>query len=197
VRTCLSGIVGIGLLSATVNGAVAQEGAVVGFVDLPDLVADLASAITEARLIDNEPPFFLIENVTLNLKGTWSEGVDAAFRIPIWTFGLEVEGEGSSTSSEQMELTLVPAQSALVGGRGIVDLEPVIRALKEAFSDEQQEVLRAQSVTFTRNWLLEKSAGAGADLAVIKLGGDIASEQAQSITFSLCQTVDMDTCGTE
>lgn len=182
---------GLALGLCLTGAAAAQDGKVVEFVNLPDLVRDIERAIAEARLVDNEPPFFIIKEVELRLKGSWTEGAEGGFRIPVWIFSVNVEGDITSIETEELAITVVPPDGGLVGGENLVDLTSLVRTLKETFSATS---LRGKSISFTRKWILQRSAEADVDAIIMQFGAGISDEKAQSITYHLCQTEDLETC---
>ncbi len=154
-----------------------------GFVDLARLKHDLQASIAEARLVDPNPPFFIVRQIDLKLQGVRRLEGSGAFSIPIWVFGLDLGAGGTLEQSAKLELELIPPDRGLVGGTNLVDFSPLVRTLKEAFVADRGDGLLAASVKYTRTWALQRAAEGEADAVVIKIGGGISDEKAQSVTF--------------
>ena len=174
--------------------AVGQDSAIGGYVGLSDLIKDITRAISEARLVDNKEPYFIIKEVELHLKGSWTVGGEGKFTIPVWIIDVSAEAAVTSIKTEELALVLIPSDSAPVGGDSLIELTGLIRTIKESFAATRSEGITAKSIDFTREWIFQRNADANVETVVMKLGAGISDEKAQSITFRLCQTEDLETC---
>lgn len=188
-RLVLLFVLGFGVVSRS-----AQASDIADFVELPQLTQDLARAITAAKLVDPEEPFFIIRKIELTLQGVQVGEGNVVFSIPVWVFEVDLETGGVLERREALELTLIPTPTALVGGDSLVDITPLLKILKEAFAQSRDLKLLAPSIKITRKWALQRAFEGGVDTIVLKVGAGISDEKAQSITFHLCQTQDLENC---
>jgi hypothetical protein len=158
------------------------------FLELRHLTAELEKAIIEAKQVSDQPPIFIVQKVALKLKGenrTSAQG-GLSFSIPIFKAGIDLSAKANETLSEALDLELIPRERVTVGGPTFVDFVSLVRVLKVSFKSDTR--LRAASVAYSLRWALQVAGDGKVNVVVAKLGGEIARENSQEVTFHLCET---------
>ena len=175
------------------RGAWAQE----DWYSVKDLKDAIVEAISDARKLADQAPYFLVKKVELELKGTISGGVGAGFSIPIFGASIDLGAEAASSAQETLALVLVPAETVVVGGEAPeINLAAVIADLKQAFrtkKDESPEFIVA-SVNYEKVWTLQFSVEGRIDFVIASAKVSISKEKQQRIKFTLCETVNLRDC---
>jgi hypothetical protein len=157
------------------------------FVGLDAVLLELEQDIQQAKLSD-QPPFFIVEKVELTLKGERKVAVDgsASFSIPVFKVGADLSAKGGTTVNDEMKLTLVPRDRAVVGGTHPVNFTTLITQLKASL--QKSTALDATRIEYSERWALERSGDGKVNIVVAKLGTEISQQNSQQIVFILCQT---------
>jgi hypothetical protein len=185
----LCGFIVLGCTTATVAETPSKD-----FLGLGDLTREIVQAISEAKLVSDQPPYFIIKKVNLKLKGELRTAADGSveFTVPIFGAGADLSAKGVRTVSSTTELDLVPKEMTPVGGTRFADFIALIRVLKQTFNSNA--LLNAGNVTFSESWALQLDANGKVNLVVAKAGAEISSENSEEITFVLCQTLNRSDC---
>jgi hypothetical protein len=161
---------------------------------LKDLKMTIQEAISDARALSDTEPYFLIKMVELELRGT-SSG-EGGFSIPVFGSAVNLGLEGDISSSDKLELALIPTQSIVVGGEKKIDLAGLLSELKSAFKrDKENETgFNILSAKYTKIWTLQYNAGGNINFIIAKGDVKISREKQQKIIFTLCETLNHVDC---
>lgn len=183
--------VGLTLSSTTVDSGWAQAQR---FLTLADLEIELERAISQAKLISDRPPYFIIQKVALKLAGKNSTAADGSigFTIPIFDYGANLGIDLTQTDGGTLELELITPTREVVGGTTSIDLSSLVTILKDSFKPGTK--FRVKSAKYTLLWTLQSDGGGKVNALVAKGGVHLAKENSQEITFYLCETLNRFEC---
>src|SRR5437016_1837154 len=105
------------------------------FVDLRQFKREIEHSIQQGRRVSDQPPYFIIQKVVLNLQVEMRQGASGSlgFAVPVFATNANLAAEGAQTALEKLEIELIPPENTIVGGERTIDLVPFIRALKDVF----------------------------------------------------------------
>jgi hypothetical protein len=147
------------------------------------LLVELDQTIGAAKLVSDQPPFFLIQKINLTPHGEKRRSANGGleFTIPIFKVGANLNAKEVGLTSETLELELAPPAKTIVGGRQTIDFAQMVQTLKNTFKPDV--AIRPLTIKYSQRWALQLEAKAGGNVIVVKVGGDIAQENSQGDCF--------------
>ncbi|UCF91498.1 MAG: hypothetical protein JSW39_25030 [Desulfobacterales bacterium] len=184
------------LTSISLREAASQE----GWYSLQALQAEIDRAISDARELADQPPYFLVKKVELELKGTKSVDPAGGFSIPVFGASIDLGVKTTTSANEVLEIALVPSDSTVVGGDAPkIDLAGLIADLKNAFRREKgkKPLFIIATVKYEKSWALQLTGNGGIKLVIASAKLSISDEKRQLVRFTLCETVNLRDCAAE
>jgi hypothetical protein len=184
----------LGLLAASLPGQGLAQEAPPTYLALRELKIALEQAIREAKRVSSDPPHFIIKKIELELQGDQTAGAQGSIGIPVFGVGVDLSAKGTYEAQQKLKIELVPPESQIVGGVPVIELAPLIRALKDTFRGGTSGGLVPSEIQFTYKWTLQLDGAGKISVVVAKAEVKVAQERSQQVTFHLCHTVNRSEC---
>ena len=160
------------------------------------LKAEIINAITDARQLADQEPFFLVKKVKLELSGKTATVGEGGFSIPVFGPTIDMGAETGYSSEEKLAIEMKPANQIVVGGEKKINITSLLKDIKETFhreKDASPDFLLTE-VVYEKTWALQRSADGKINFVIAKAGGSISEEKKQKIIFTLCETLNFIDC---
>ena len=165
-------------------------------LSVKELKAAIHDAITNARQLADQEPYFKVVEVKMELSGSTSSDGGGGFKIPIWGFSVDLGAKAEVLEEEKLTIVMKPADNVVVGGELNIDLAGLIKDVREAFAREKNENpdYIITELNYETKWALKRTAEGSIDFVIASGDVAISKEKQQTIVFTLCETVNYVDC---
>lgn len=171
-----------------------------GWFSLEALQTEIVQAISDARKLADQPPYFLVKKVELKLNGTKSSDAGGGFSIPVFAASIDLGVKQATSANDVFELALAPSESIVVGGDAPkIDLAGLIAEIKRAFRTEKgkKPMFIIESMKYEKSWTLQFKGDGGIKFVIASADVSISTEKQQMVRFTLCETKNLRDCAAQ
>jgi hypothetical protein len=170
----------------------AQEGR----LSVTELKKTVLEAVSDARKLATQPPYFLVKEVKIEVQGTSQSGGGVGFSIKVFGVGADLGTGGDIGEEAKLTIALTPATTIITGGGPKIDLTTVIAGLRKTFARAKTQTpdYYVKLVNYEVVWALKRNEHGGIDFKVASANVRISKKIQQKIIFTLCETVNLRDC---